>query len=201
MRQPHHRGADQHELREAGEHDRAGQQRAGARRRVRLAQHHGRDRCDQHGVEHDKPERGGADPALGVEHRGGHRHDARDRHVRHRKADIFDGEREPRAGNLEARRQQPHHERGEQHAEQCGDAEHDQHGAERLLAEPPGARPAGFLAQPHPHRDERGVERALGQQPAEQVGDLQGGEEGVRQHAGAEHGRDAGVADEPEQTR
>ena len=47
-------------------------------------------------------------------------------------------------------------------------------------------------------RDEGGVERALAEQAAEQVGQLQGDEEGVGDRAGAEHRRDQHVAREAE---
>jgi hypothetical protein len=60
---------------------------------------------------------------------------------------------------------------------------------------------AAVLPAAQPQRHERRIERALRQQPAEQVRDLQGDEECVGQRAGAENGRDRHVAQERESAR
>src|SRR6266508_3953888 len=64
-----------------------------------------------------------------------------------------------------------------------------------------GARLALRRLDPEPQGHEGGVERALGQHAAEEVGELQDREEGVGEDAGAEHRRDADVAEETEQAR
>ena len=71
--------------------------------------------------------------------------------------------------------------------------------AQHILAEAARAALAAFLPAAQPERDERGIERAFGQQAAEQVRDLQRDEECVGQRAGAEHRRDHDVAHEAEQ--
>ncbi len=48
-------------------------------------------------------------------------------------------------------------------------------------------------------RHESGVESPFGEQPPEQIGEAEGGEEGVRRRAGAEQRRHQHVADEAEQ--
>ncbi len=50
-------------------------------------------------------------------------------------------------------------------------------------------------------RNEGGVERTLGEQAAEQIGEAEGREIGVGRRAGAEHRRDERVADEAEDAR
>ncbi len=77
--------------------------------------------------------------------------------------------------------------------------QHEGETGERLLGE--GARRSFAFLAVKPlgeERDEGGVERPFGEQPAEQIGDAEGDEEGVGHGAGAEHGRDQNVPDEAE---
>ena len=99
----------------------------------------------------------------------------------------------------EARREHDHEPGHGELAENGEDEQHQGETGERLLGE--GARRGFALLAVKPlgeERDEGGVERPFGEQPAEQIGDAEGDEEGVGHGAGAEHGRDQNVPDEAE---
>jgi hypothetical protein len=77
---------------------------------------------------------------------------------------------------------------------------HDREPNGRRADEPPregtrGGFPAA-IARAQIERDQRGVERAFGQQSARQIEHLKGDKEGVRPYAGAEQRRDQHVAHE-----
>ena len=71
---------------------------------------------------------------------------------------------------------------------------HDNH-TYRLYAETTRRLRPRFVADAQPHRHERGIQRAIGQQPPKQVWDLQRRHIGIRQWAGAQQRGDAGIAD------
>jgi hypothetical protein len=87
---------------------------------------------------------------------------------------------------VEARRENADERRCEPERACCQDAAHEQHGVEHLLKEAIGASPALDLLDPRPQRHEGRVERALGQQSAEEIGDLQDRKERVGEDARAE---------------
>jgi hypothetical protein len=87
---------------------------------------------------------------------------------------------------VEARREHADERRGEPERACCQDAAHEQHGVKHLLKEAIGASPALDLLDPRPQRHEGRVERALGQQSAEEIGDLQDRKERVGEDARAE---------------
>jgi hypothetical protein len=94
-----------------------------------------------------------------------------------------------------------HDRRRKQHAQQRDRDERGHHGAEHLLAESPRGDRTVLVANAHRHRHIGGIERAFGEQPAEQIGDLQRREIGIGQGAGAEQRRNARIAQETEQAR
>ena len=89
-------------------------------------------------------------------------------------------EHQPRHGDLAE-----HHEGDEQHGE-----------AREGLAGESARRLRIGVETLGKERDEGRVERALGEQPAEHVGNAEGHEKGIRHRRGAEHGRDQNVQDE-----
>jgi len=74
----------------------------------------------------------------------------------------------------------------------------DHHQGQELLGEHERARAPALDGQAREHRHEGGVERALGQQGAEMVGQPEGDEEGVRDRPGAQQRGGDDVADEAE---
>src|SRR5262249_2178808 len=80
-------------------------------------------------------------------------------------------------------------------------ADREQHCAQNLPEECVGAVLALGLLDAQPQRHEGGVERAFGQQPTKEVGDLQNGEERVGRNTRAQRRRDTDVARESEQAR
>ena len=91
--------------------------------------------------------------------------------------------------------------RRKHHAEHGDGAQRGRHGAEHLFAEAAHRDGAVLVANAHRHRHEGGIERAFGEQAPEQVRNLQRREISVRQRARAQHGSDAGIAQEAEQAR
>ena len=71
----------------------------------------------------------------------------------------------------------------------------------RLLGKGLGRRAPLPLQGPREHGHEAGIEGALGEQPAQEVRQLEGDEEGVRERAGAEQPRDQDVPDEAQEAR
>jgi hypothetical protein len=71
-----------------------------------------------------------------------------------------------------------HDQRREQRTQDCECAEPQQHEAEDVLRK--GAGVTALVANAHPDRNERRVERTLCEHPAKQVWDLQRGEMSVR---------------------
>ena len=202
-RRPHAQqgAADECELANSREHDRAREDRARDRRGADAGEEDDDHRREHHHVEDDEAEGRRPHAPLGIEHRGRNRDETGDRHIGHRQPHEFDRVREPLARIAEARRDQVHDRRREQDADERDQAERHRHGAEHVLAKSPRAARAALRLDAQPHRHEGGVERAFGQEPPEQVGDLQRREEGVGQHAGAEHRRNADVAEKADQPR
>ena len=80
---------------------------------------------------------------------------------------------------VEAGREQADHGGCEQEPDQRERDDGKRHGAEHVVEEPVGAALAFRLLDAQPHRHEGGVESAFGQQPPEEIDDLQDREEGV----------------------
>ena len=79
--------------------------------------------------------------------------------------------------------------------------EHEEQRSEHVLGETPRGILALALQRAGVERDEGGVEGALGEQPAEQIGEAEGGIEGVGDRPGAERAGHHHLADEAEQAR
>ena len=155
---------------------------------------------DQRDVEQQRRERRQRKAALRVQQRHHHRGRPGEGQIRQHQAGIVDGELQ-RLVPGKSRRQRRHDQRHQQ-AEQRG--RHQQcraDGAEHAAGECRGSNGAIGLAHAQPGRHQGGVQRALGQQPPDDIDQLKRHQERIGHRAGAEQRRDHGIAREAEQPR
>ena len=98
----------------------------------------------------------------------------------------------------EARRQAVHQERHGDLGDDGEDQQDEDKAGHRLLGEGARRLPALALETLGKQRHERRVERALAEQPAEQIGKAEGDEEGVGHRAAAEDGSNEDIAQKAE---
>ena len=129
-----------------------------------------------------------------VEHAGEQRHDRHAQQVGHGDAGEQHRQVEFLRARAEARRQAEHEERHGDLGQRRQEDEHEDETGQRLLCKHARGVAAFALQAPGEQRDERGVERALAEQAAEEVGKSERHKERVGHRAGAEGGRDQDVA-------
>ena len=165
-------------------------------RRVAGGREEKRERQRRHHreVEQDRRRRGGGEAAERVEDAAVERHQRDQQQIGKRDARELDRERKLAGIVGEARRQQRDHRRRE------GQRDRQQHDLaceqerEHAVGEQPRRIGAALLADARIGRHEGGVERALGKDRAEMIGQAQRHEEGVRDRARAQDGRQHDVA-------
>jgi hypothetical protein len=155
-----------------------------------------------------------------VEHPHRHRGEGHQRQERKHHARELDGDRDLAGNPLEAGRERAHEGPREDESHHDERAQHHHEQRHQAVGQTVGALGAAFLQRAGIRRDERRGKRPLREQVAQQVGDAEGGLEGVRvepgpqqrredllaheaEHAGEEdeRGDDARAADEPASAR
>lgn len=162
----------------------------------------GGDPCqdrEENGVERRDAQCHRDDASLRIENRGDDGDHAGERDIGRGDAEIV--RRQCMTLPIKTRREQIDDRRCEQQPDRRQRADREQHCAQNLPEECVGAALALGLLDAQPQRHEGGVERAFGQQPTKEVGDLQNGEERVGRNARAQRRCDTDVASESEQAR
>ena len=186
------------ELQDAGDEDAPGE---GMRRRLRVQAGH-QQRADQHHVEDDRREGRSREPADRVQDAAEQRRQRDEHQVGKGDPAELDRQGVALAVGREARGQAADHDRAWQsRARSTTTSSTVRHHRERLPGEAPRLVLALALERAREQRHEGGVEGALGEQPAEEIGELEADEEAVGHRRGAEHARDHEVADEAQHAR
>ena len=186
---------DLHEQLAHPAHEHAERQRQDRRVDVTRQQQHTGDHAD---VRHGGPQRRGEEAVLGVQRAHRQRRQAHQHEVREHHPGELDRERLLRGIRREARGDRAEQPRRERDADERRHRQHDEGRAEGGPHEAPQlvARADGRVLGEH--GDDGRRERALGQQPSQDVRDAVGDEERVGDGAGAEGEGDDRVAHEAE---
>ena len=158
-------------------------------------------RADQAEIEQDRRRGGGGEAAERVEHAAIERDQRDEQDVDEGDPGQLDRALVAHAAGLETRRHDEDHPGHGDDREQHERRQHRELDRLRLLGEGLGRGPALALEGAREQGHEAGVEGALREQPAQEIGQLEGDEEGIRKRAGAEQRRDQDVADEAQEAR
>ena len=155
-----------------------------------------KDSADQAKVEQDRRRRGGGEPAQGVQDPGHQRDQGNKQQIR--KCDPGQLHSQVELGRVayETRREAQHHQRHGQLNNRHENQQGPEKNAEGSLGERLGRLDPIRFDTAREHRHEGHRERALGEQAAEQVGELKGDEKDIGAGAGAEHGGNQDIAQE-----
>ena len=185
------------ELDDAGdEHSGSEAERRLLEQRADPAREHDHDDIEQH-----RRERGDGETPMRVENAAGECRQRHEHHVRQREPQHVDGESEPAVVAGETRREDEDDERCREHAERSDREQADAQRARDVAYELASLGMALVRAVLGDDRDERLRERALGEESAHEVRDLEGHGKGVHDRPGAKPGRERDVARQTRDSR
>ena len=188
---------DPYQLRQAGDRNTPGQRMSRIRQQFGP---HTEQNADQYDIEHDGRRRGRGETLQRVQHAAHQRDQRHEGQVGKGEAGEIDGEAELDRLVYEPRREREHQ---PGHGQYRGQGKNQQHGAEYggdLGGELHRRVPSVGRQPPREQRHEGRVEGALGEQAAEEIGELECDEEGVSDQPRADDVGDQHVAREAEHT-
>jgi hypothetical protein len=153
---------------------------------------------DEEDVEQNRRGGGGGETVERVQDAAQQRHQGHEQEIGKGDAAEFDGQLELGGIGREPGRQDMDHPR---HARHRGGGQRQQarkQNRQRLFGEGLGGDLATLFQTPREERHEGRVERPLGEQPAKQIGQPEGHEEGIGDRPGADHRGDQDVPHESE---
>ncbi len=187
------------QLQQAGDADSRGQDRGGEARLLSPDHQRDRDR-DQRDVEQQRGKCRQREAALRAGERQHHGGGTREGEIGQHQPRVIDGERQ-RIRSGKSRRQHAHHERHRKAEQQGRNDQGRTDGPEHAAGEGRRRACAFRFAQPQPYRHQRRVQRAFAEQAPDDVDELEGRQEGIRNGTGAEQRRQHGIARKAEQAR